>query len=184
MADRTALVVIDVQLGMFVDTPGEPPVPGKERLLEKVRGLIDEAHEAGVPVIYVQHCEEAGSPLEEGTEGWKIHPRIAPLEGDVVVKKRTPDSFLDTTLREELESRNIDGVILAGMQTEYCVDTTCRRAFSLGYDVTLVKDAHGTWDNDDLSAAQIIAHHNEVLGSWFATAMNADEIRFEEPAKK
>lgn len=181
MAGRTALVVIDVQLGMF-DAPEEPPVPGGERLLEKIGGLIGEAREAGAPVIYVQHCDEAGDLLEEGTERWKIHPRIAPLEGDLIVKKRTPDSFLGTTLREEMGSRNIEGLVLAGMQTEYCVDTTCRRAFSLGYDVTLVADAHGTWDNDDLSAAQIIAHHNEVLGSWFATAMNADEVRFEKPA--
>jgi nicotinamidase-related amidase len=57
------------------------------------------------------------------------------------------------------------------LQTECCIDATCRRAFSLGYDVTLVKDAHGTWDKDDISAARIIAHHNEVLDSWFATAM-------------
>jgi nicotinamidase-related amidase len=179
MAGRTALVIIDVQLGMF-DASEEPPVPGGERLLENIRSLIDEA---GVPVIYVQHCE-AGGTLEEGTEGWKIHLSIAPLEGDLVVKKRTPDSFLDTVLREELGSRNIEDLVLTGLQTEFCIDTTCRRAFSLGYDVTLVKDAHGTWDKDDISAAQIIAHHNEVLGSWFATAMNADDIWFEEPATK
>ncbi len=176
-----ALVVIDVQLGMF-DAPGEPPVPGGERLLERIRGLIGEAREAGAPVIYVQHCDEAGGLLEEGNEGWKVHPLIAPHDGEPVVKKRTPDSFLDTTLREELGSRNVESLVLVGVQTEVCVDTTCRRAFSLGYDVTLVKDAHGTWDNDQLSAARIIAHHNAVLGGRFATAMNADEIRFEELA--
>ena len=177
MAGREALLVIDIQLGMF-DAPGQPPVPGGERLLERIGDLIEEARGAGVPVVYVQHCEPEG-PLEEGSEGWKIHPRIAPLDGDVIVKKRTPDSFLDTTLREELGSRNIESLVLAGMQTEYCVDTTCRRAFSLGYDVTLAKDAHGTWDSDDLSAAQIIAHHNEVLGSGFATAVSANDVRFE-----
>jgi nicotinamidase-related amidase len=183
MAGRTALVVIDVQVGMF-DTPGQPPVPDGEHLLDKITGLIAEAREAGAPVVYVQHCEGPGEPLAEGTEGWEIHPLIAPLDGDVIVKKRTPDSFLDTALGEELGSRNIKGLVLAGMQTEYCVDTTCRRAFSLGYDVTLVKDAHGTWDGDDLSAAQIIAHHNEVLGNWFAMAVSANEVRFEEPATK
>ncbi len=182
MAGRTALVIIDVQLGMF-DASEEPPVPGGERLLENIRSLIDEAREAGDPVIYVQHCE-AGGTLVEGTEGWKIHPSIAPLEGDLVVKKRTPDSFLDTVLREELGSRNIEDLVLTGLQTECCIDTTSRQSFSLGYDVTLVKDAHGTWDKDDISAARIIAHHNEVLGSWFATAMNADDIWFEEPATK
>ena len=183
MTGRMALVAIDVQLGMF-DAPGGPPVPGGGGRLANIAGLIGEAREAGAPVIYVQHCDEPGGLLEEGTERWKVHPRIAPLDGDPTVKKRTPDSFLDTTLGEELASRNIEGLVLAGMQTEYCVDTTCRRAFSPGYDVTLVKAAHGTWDNDDLLAAQIIAHHNEVLGSWFATAVNADEVRFEGPATR
>jgi nicotinamidase-related amidase len=144
MAGRTALVIIDVQLGMF-DASEEPPVPGGERLLENIRSLIDEAREAGDPVIYVQHCE-AGGTLEEGTEGWKIHPSIAPLEGDLVVKKRTPDSFLDTVLREELGSRNIEDLVLTGLQTECCIDTTCRRSFSLCYDVTLgrTRTAPGT----------------------------------------
>lgn len=183
MAGRTALVVIDVQLGMF-DAPGELPFPGGAHLLEKISGLIGEAREAGAPVIYVQHCHGPGGLLEEGTESWKVHPRISPLEGDPTIKKLTPDSFLGTSLGEELVSRNIERLVLVGVQTEYCVDTTCRRAFSLGYDVTLVKDAHGTRGNDDLSAAQIIAHHNEVLGSGFAAAVNADEIRFEEPATR
>lgn len=183
MAGRTALVIIDVQLGMF-DAPGEPPFPDGERLLERIRGLIGEAREAGAPVIYVQHCHGPGGLLEEGSERWEVHPRIAPLDDDPTVKKQTPDSFLDTTLNEELVSRNIDGLVLVGVQTECCVDTTCRRAFSLGYEVTLAKDAHGTWDKDDLSAAQIIAHHNEVLGGWFATAVNADEVRFQEPATR
>jgi nicotinamidase-related amidase len=182
MVGRTALVIIDVQLGMF-DGSEEPPVPGGEPLLENIRSLIDEAREAGDPVIYVQHCE-AGGTLEEGTEGWKIHPSIAPLEGDLVAKKRTPDSFLDTVLREELGSRNIEDLVLTGLLTECCIDETFLRDFILGYDVSIVYVEHGTWDKDDISAARIIAHHYEVLGSWFATAMNADDIWFEEPATK
>jgi len=183
MAGRTALVVIDVQLGMF-DAPGEPQVPGGGRLLERIKGLIVKARGTGAPVIYVQHCDESGvrfltlrSPSSGAMRGCTFHLPVPS-------SSRPPGSFLDTTLREELVARNIDGLVFAGMQTEYCVDTTCRRAFSLGYEVTLVKDAHGTWDNDDLSAAQIIAHHNEVLGGGFAKALNADEVRFEEPATK
>lgn len=54
-------------------------------------------------------------------------------------------------------------VVIAGFKTEVCVDTTCRHAFSLGYHVTLVADAHSTSDRDELSATQIIQHHNGNL---------------------
>ena len=149
MAGREALLVIDGQLGMF-DAPELPPVLGGGRLPGRIEGLIVEAREAGVPVIYVQHCDEPGGLLEEGSERWRVHPRVAPLEGDATVEKRTPDSFLDTSLREELASRDVGGLVLVGMATEYCVDTTCRRAFGLGYDVKLVKEAYGIWDYDDI----------------------------------
>lgn len=179
MGDKTALVVIDTQLGMF-ETPGVPPVPNGERLLEKIEGLISEAREAGVAVVHVRHAGVPGHPLERGTRGWRIHPRVAPLEGEPVVDKETPDSFLRTTLRDELDSREIGRLVLAGMQTEYCVDTTCRRAFALGYDVTLAADAHGAWGGEHLSAEQVILHHNEVLGNGFARVVPSEDVSFAE----
>ena len=97
-----------------------------------------------------------------------------------MVQKRHPDAFQETTLRELLELRGIRRLVLTGMQTEYCVDTTCRRAYSLGYDVTLVSDAHTTWDTEHLTASQIIAHHNDTLGGWFAKLKAASDIAFEE----
>jgi len=57
-------------------------------------------------------------------------------------------------------------LIICGLQTDFCVDTTVRRAFTLGYHVTLVADAHSTLDNGVLTAAQIIAHHNATLGNF------------------
>jgi len=65
-----------------------------------------------------------------------------------------------------------------GLQTEYCIYTTCRRAFSLGYVVILVKNAHSTWDSSCLTAQQIIWHHNYVLGGWFVVLKNEREIEF------
>jgi len=103
---------------------------------------------------------------------------VAPVEGDVVVQKKTPDAFHETNLHHELESRGIKKLIIAGLQTEYCIDTTCRRAFILGYDAILVRDAHSTWDSPLLTAQQIIGHHNQVLGGWFAILKNEKEIEF------
>jgi nicotinamidase-related amidase len=67
-------------------------------------------------------------------------------------------------------------VIITGVQTEYCVDTTCRRAYSLGYHVVLIRDAHSTYDTNTLTASQIIAHHNNILGGWFAELKETSEI--------
>lgn len=173
MGDKTALVVIDTQLGMF-ETLGLPPVPDGERLIQSAR-------EAGAAVIHVRHAGGPGHPLEGGTKGWEFHPRVAPADGEPVVDKETPGSFLRTTLLEELGSRGIGRLVLAGMQTEYCVDTTCRRAFGLGYDVALASDAYGTWGTGHLSAAEVVSNHNGVLGSGFAEVVPAAEILFAEP---
>jgi nicotinamidase-related amidase len=82
-----------------------------------------------------------GHPLETHTEGWKICPSLQPADGECVIRKRESDSFFGTTLQQELKKRGIAHLIVAGAMTEYCVETTCLRAASFGYDVTLASDA-------------------------------------------
>ena len=171
----TALLVIDMQVGNFSEP--DPVYKGNE-LLAKVKSLIAKAHSAQTPIIYVQNNGGKGDPDEYGTLGWEIHPTIQPAEGDVVIQKQTPDAFHETNLHHELKSRKIKRPIIVGLQTEYCIDTTCRRTFTLGYEATLVKDAHSTWDSSLFTAQQIIAHHNNVLGGWFVTLKNWREIEF------
>lgn len=96
----------------------------------------------------------------------------------MLIQKHTPDAFHETNLHYELKSRKIKRLVIVGLQTEYCIDTTCRRAFTLGYEVTLVKDAHSTWDSSLITAQQIIDHHNHVLGGWFVTLKSEREIEF------
>ncbi len=172
---KQALLIIDVQNGMF--NP-EAPVYNHEALLRNLRTLIDGAHSHNTPVIYVQHGGSDDSPLAVGTRGWEIHPTIAPQPNELVVQKRTPDSFHETTLRTELDALGVENLIIAGIQSDYCVDTTTRRAFSEGYEITLVGDSHSTWGDGGLTAEQIIDHHNRVLGDWFATVKKTDEVLF------
>ena len=185
MPYETALLIVDVQVGMFTSTP---PVFRGAEVLAVISGLLEKARGAGVPVIYVQHDgSEPESPIRPSCPGWPIHPQIAPRAGEPVVHKRHWDAFQETRLAAELQSRGIKRLVLAGIQSDYCVDTTCRRAVSLGYDVTLAADGHTTWDSaafwagsgDSTSAAQIIAHHNRVLGDDFARVLPASEIRFD-----
>jgi nicotinamidase-related amidase len=173
MQNNTALLIVDVQLGMFDESD---PVYHGEELLKTLGELITNARTTGIPVIYIQHCGGENHPLHPKAPGWPIHPAIAPLEGDLVVRKEHPDSFQGTILQQELEQRGIKRLIVAGIQTEYCVDTTCRRAYSLGYDVTLVQNAHSTWNTENLKAQQIIDHHNQVLGGWFVMLKSANEL--------
>nr|WP_163103336.1 cysteine hydrolase family protein [Peribacillus alkalitolerans] len=169
---NTALLIIDVQNAMFEETN---PIYDGEQLLSDLQELIRKARTANIPVFYVQHNDEE---YLKGTPSWEIHYSIAPNEGEVVIQKSTPDSFHETELDEKLKADQIENIMIAGNQTEYCIDTTCRRAASLGYNVTLVKDAHRTWNSNSLSAQQIIDHHNEVLGNAFATLKKTKEIRF------
>ncbi|MFX0125978.1 MAG: isochorismatase family protein, partial [Candidatus Hodarchaeota archaeon] len=104
------------------------------------------------------------------------HPIIAPHKSDLVIQKSSPDAFYGTSLKKELDSRGIKKIIIVGLQSEYCIDTTCRRAVSLDYDVILVEDAHSTWDSDLLTAKQIINHHNSVLGGWFVSLKKTREL--------
>ncbi len=175
MGNPTALLIIDVQVGNFEETA---PVYRGTELLSKISTLIDRARAAGAILVYVQHCGPEGAVDTRGASGWKIHPAIAPIAGDVVIEKSHPDAFQDTDLQQELDSRGIERLVITGLQTEYCIDATCRRAYSLGYNVILVKDAHSTWNTDLLVAPDVIAHHNKVLGGWFAQLKEASEIQF------
>jgi len=159
---NTALVIIDTQVGLI-----EPAYQSKE-VLDHINTLLTQARASHTPVIYVQHDGPKGHGLEVGTPAWNIHPVIAPRANEAVVHKRASDSFYDTTLKRELEAQGIKHLVVVGGQTDYCVDTTIRRATVEGYNVTLVSDAHTTEDYDEaiLTAAQRIAYLNDVVNGF------------------
>ncbi|WP_274364049.1 cysteine hydrolase family protein [Paenibacillus thermotolerans] len=174
MGNGTALLVIDVQNGMFME---EYPLHDSDGLLERISSLITKAREKNIPVIYVQHNEGEGEPLETNSEGWNIHPRIAPIDGDLIIQKHVPDSFHETNLQTELKSLGIDNVILTGLQTDYCVHATSRRASELNYQVTVVKDCHSTFSIGNESAEEIIARYNDQFRA-FANLVESSNIEF------
>lgn len=156
----TALLVVDLQQGMF--DSNAPPHDG-DAVLSRVADLLERARAGRVAVLHVRHDGGTGDNLELGTPGWVIHPAVAPREGEPIVEKDRCSAFYGTGLHEQLQTRGIARLVIAGMQTEFCIDTTCRAARDLGYDVVLVSDGHTTMDAPELPAAQIIAHHNRTL---------------------
>jgi nicotinamidase-related amidase len=180
MNTDTALVVIDAQIGVVGEAYHH------DEVLENINLLLDRARTSGTPVIYVQHNESKGRELEPGAPKWSIHPAVAPHDGEPIVQKTAPDSFYETSLQTELEAHGIKRLIITGGQTQYCVDTTVRRAVAQGYDVLLVSDAHTTEDSDTLPAEKIIAFYNETLNGFWAgghkvRVQPANEIYFRDP---
>ena len=147
--------------------------------MTRISGLVARARDANVPVLFVQHeGTEEGHPLRKSLDGWKIHTGTGYRDGDEVVEKRDCDAFQNTDLQSRLDSSGIRHLVVAGMCSEYCVDTTVRRAYSLGYDVTLASDAHTTISKDHLEADVIVRHHNAILGSGFAKGETSANIDF------
>ena len=176
MSNKSALVIIDVQSGLFDGS--DIPYNDKE-LIETINEIISKARISNTPVIFVQHNDEGvDNPLSPNTEGWQIHPALKISNEDIYIQKNHPDSFHDTKLQKQLESHGITKLVIAGLQTEYCIDTTCRRAYSLGYEVILIENGHSTYDTECLTAEQVISHHNQVLGGWFVALNNSTENLF------
>lgn len=178
MANTVALLVIDAQNGMF-DGIRIPPVYNATTLLANLQILLTRARQTATPIIFIQHMGHNGHPLEPDTQGWHLHPSLRPQADELVIQKTMPDSFYKTSLQETLVQRDIRQLVVSGIQTDLCVDTTCRRAASLDYEVHLVSDGHSTWDNAVLSAEQIIAHHNAILKGWFVSPIRTAEVSFE-----
>ncbi|NBD27785.1 cysteine hydrolase family protein [Paenibacillus glycinis] len=174
MHQDTALLIVDVQNGMFMESD---PVHDGQGLVERVRELIRKARACDTPVIYVQHNEGEGEPLASHTPGWEIHPLIAPVEGDIVIQKHVPDAFRETNLQAELDKLGIANVVVAGLQTDMCIEATSRRASELGYRTTVAGDCHSTWAQGGQSAERIIASRNELFRS-FADVRESAAIDF------
>ncbi len=158
---KTSLLIIDVQQAIC---SGKYEAFDSRRVIGRINQVSLLARYVGAPVIIIQHEEESG-PMQYGSEGWALDPELVVTASDVRLRKRATDSFHNTELQSVLESRSIRKLVICGLQSEFCVDTTTRRALALGYPVTLVADGHSTMDNAVLSASQISAHHNETLAN-------------------
>jgi nicotinamidase-related amidase len=109
---RTAILILDAQVNMFDEAQ---PVYEATDLLVCINSLVARARAAHIPILYVQNNGSAGDPYEHGTPGWEIHPAIAPLEGNIVIQKHTPDAFHETYLQRELDVGGIKRLVLLGM---------------------------------------------------------------------
>ncbi|MET9341753.1 cysteine hydrolase family protein [Nonomuraea sp. NPDC003804] len=164
------LLLIDVQRNML-----EPPtpVPAWESVSTAIGALLDRARAAGEPVVWVRNNGGPRDPDVPGSPGWELVHR--PLDGEPVIDKEVPDSFANTDLIDLLPPAG--HVVVAGMQSEYCVRETSLTALALGHEVTLVSDAHATYDADR-PAGEIAAEVERELAASGARIARVDEITF------
>ena len=164
---RTAVLVIDVQAGLF----GANPAPFEaEAVIARINEVTAKARLAGAPVIFIQHDGGTNDQdLAPFTHGWKLHPALQVRPADVTLRKTTCDAFYRTSLEAELRSRRITTLLLMGFATDFCVDSTLRSAASKEFSIVVVADAHTTADNPVLEANLVRQHHNWAWANCITT---------------
>jgi nicotinamidase-related amidase len=170
LADRpnTALVVIDVQNGVVAEAHDRAAV------VSNIATLVERARGAGVAIVWVQHSDE---DLVVGSDSWQYVPELVRQDSEPLVHKIFGDSFEGTDLERVLAAAGVGRLVVVGAQTDECIRSTIHGAFTRGYDVTLVGDAHTTEDLTPWGAPppdQVIAHTNLYWGTQAAPGRSAE----------
>ncbi len=158
---RRAVLVIDVQRDLC---EGEYRTFDAAGVIDRINEVTAKARAAGALVVIIQHESKDGL-LVHGSHGWELAPQLKIAVTDTVLRKTATDSFHRTDLEAILKRHGVADLVICGMQSDFCVDSTTRRALALGFPVVLVSDGHTTLDNKHLTAAQITEHHNETLSN-------------------
>lgn len=141
-----ALLIIDVQNDYFPG--GAFELVGVVEALANIKDVLRHFRSVELPVIHVQHVNinPGATFFLPNTEGVNIHTILTPLANEIVVVKHAPNSFFQTGLYELLQTKGIDELIVCGMMTHMCIDTTVRAAKDYDIPITLLYDACATKD--------------------------------------
>lgn len=138
---ESTLILIDCQ---NTYTRGIMELEGVAGAIDEAAALLDRARSAGIPVVHIQHDDGPGSLYDIEGESGAIVPALAPRNGEPVVVKNYPNSFVQTDLDAVLKTADASNLVLAGFMTHMCVSSTARGAFNLGYAPTVVAAATAT----------------------------------------
>lgn len=154
---------------------------GSEKAAVEAGKILSFFRKNNMPVFHVQHMstKEGAIFFLPETAGAEINEAVYPKENESVIIKHTPDSFLNTELKKKLDDADITDLVVCGMMTHMCVDTTVRAANKLGYKVTLIEDSCATrdlvYDGELISAATVQKTFMASLNGSFADVVKADE---------
>jgi len=176
---KQALIIIDVQNDYFEG--GKMPLHNPLKALENIEYVLTKFREKGLPVIHIQHiCEPDDDFFQPNTNGAEIHSRLTPLCNEYHFIKHMPSSFLGTGLEKLLKEEKISDVVVCGMMSHMCVDTTVRACQDFGLNVILLDDACATMDLDYngevISAETVHKTYMASLDGVFAKIIKTDEL--------
>jgi len=176
----TALILIDLQMDYFPG--GAMELVNAEAAVGQAALLLQEFRRRALPVVHIQHIAkrpEATFFLPE-TPGVEIHEAVRPYSAETVVTKHFPNSFRETILVETLGALNVSKLVVAGMMTHMCVDTTVRAAADLGFQCSLAQDGCATrtlqFAGHSVEAAQVHLAYMAALSGSFAKVGCAREL--------
>ena len=174
------LLIVDVQNDYFEG--GAMPLVGADRAVAAAEGVLASFRQAGDPVVHVQHIwdDPEATFMRPGTRGVDIHDAVRPLSDEAVVTKADPNAFFGTGLEQLLGELATQELVVLGMMTSMCVDSTVRAAAELGFDVTLVHDACAapdlTFEGETVGGAAVHAAFVAALGDGFATVRPSRDV--------
>ncbi|WP_330304599.1 MULTISPECIES: isochorismatase family protein [unclassified Streptomyces] len=156
---NTALLVVDVQKGAVDGSHN------RDSMIANINTLVDKARAEDVPVIWVQHSDDH---LKRDSEAWQYVPELVRSPSEPLVHKAYGDSFEATELETLLAERAVGRLVVTGAQTDACIRSTLHGAFTRGYDVTLVGDAHTTEDLTEYGAPspELVVAHTNLYWEW------------------
>lgn len=134
-----------------------------ELFVSRVRGLIDQARINGIEVIYVRHDDGEGNSLTKGADGFDIYDPFRPADDELIFDKNVNSPFFETGLLEYLKEKQESTIIVAGLQTDYCIDATIKCGFEHGFRMIVPAYANSTVDNDFMSAETTYKYYNEFI---------------------
>ena len=130
---------------------------------QSVAKLISSARESGVEVIYVRHDDGEGEELTKGNDGYEIADEFAPLSEEKIFDKTVNSAFKESGLLEYLQEKGTESVIIAGLQTDYCIDASVKCAFEHGLEVIIPADSNTTVDNPYMTGEKTYHYYNEMM---------------------
>ncbi|MBO0475320.1 cysteine hydrolase [Enterococcus ureasiticus] len=143
---KQALLIIDVQNDYFKGGKMELYLPTEAlKIIQRLEAYFIEQK---LPIIYIQHVnyQKGAEFFEANTQGVKLHPNLKIKDNSFVVEKQFPNSFFKTELSNLLNENHIEQLVITGMMTHMCVDSTTRAAAELGLHPLLITDTTATRD--------------------------------------
>jgi nicotinamidase-related amidase len=178
MKNKKALIIIDIQNDYFEN--GVMSLVDPELASDNARIVLDKFRNENLPVVHVQHISirPGATFFLPNTAGSEIHKNVMPLDDESVIVKHYPNSFRETELHNYLKSQNVTDLVICGMMTQHCVDSTTRAAKDLGFNCTVVGDACATKDlelNGQLIKAEEVQKSFLAALSYFYARVTTTE---------